>query len=44
MRLKDEDIRARLSELRGWRYENRDYDTMRPYVRYGYEHTSRGHD
>lgn len=26
---------------RGWRYEDRDYDTMRPFVQYGYERTSR---
>lgn len=26
---------------RGWRYQDRDYDAMRPYVRYGFERTSR---
>lgn len=26
---------------RGWRYENRDYDAMRPYVQYGFERTSK---
>jgi hypothetical protein len=26
---------------RGWRHENRDYDSMRPYVQYGYERTSK---
>jgi hypothetical protein len=26
---------------RGWKYDKRDYDTMRPFVRTGYERTSR---
>jgi hypothetical protein len=26
---------------RGWKYDKRDYDAMRPFVRTGYEHTSR---
>lgn len=26
---------------RGWRYESRDYDTMRPFVQHGFERTSR---
>ena len=26
---------------RGWRHESRDYDSMRPYVQYGYEKSSR---
>lgn len=26
---------------RGWKYDNRDYDSMRPYVRTGFERTSR---
>jgi hypothetical protein len=34
-----DDVEADLR--RGWRYENRDYDAMRPYVQYGYERTSR---
>lgn len=29
---------------RGWRHERHDYDTMRPYIREGYEHTSRTED
>jgi hypothetical protein len=28
---------------RGWRYDKREYDEMRPFVQYGFEHTSRGH-
>ena len=34
----EEDLR------RGWRYNERDYDTLRPYVRYGYETRSRLRD